>query len=154
MTTPSITLPPSITVEVNGTPCTALGKLNKAKTGTWFTGSVLVPELVDDPRPVLAAVSVSFEGKTLKAGEVHESAPRLYQAGHAQAGKRVPGTGGNQTVTHSASTVLGDVRYTLTVTVTYVADKGFRTTVKAIRQGASNSAPLQAEGLSFAKVAA
>lgn len=152
-TTPGNTLPTSITVVVNGTPCSAPGKLNKAGTGTWYKGSVVVPELVEDPRPALAAVTASFEGEPLKAGEVHVSAPRLYSRDHAKAGQAIPGTGGNHSVTHSTSVDLGGIRYTLMATVTYIDGKGFATTVKAIRQGTS-SAPLAAEGLTFAAAAA
>lgn len=147
-------LPSSITVQVNGSPLALAGKPNKEGSRIWFEESGLVPELIDDAELVRAALestSVSFEGSALNAGEVHVSEPRKYSAKHEKAGQVVPNTGGNQTVTHSLSIVLNDAdggehRYTLMVTVTYVAAKGFRINAKAI----ANKATKVLTGVSFA----
>lgn len=153
-------LPASITVDVNGTPCTILGRPNKAQTRVWYSGSIVIAEKVDDPTPILTALTTSYAGETLKKGEVHPSQPRMYAATSPNAGKVIPGTGGNMTVTHSTVLELSEVgkadtthRFTLMVTVTYVAKKGFVVSVKAIPQ-AEREATLVVEGLSFTTKAA
>lgn len=142
-------MPATLTVTVNGTDCTIVGKV--AKSGNvYYKGSVTIPELVDDPTPVLAAVTAAFEGKPLNAGQVHVSEPQKYRAGHEKAGQVRPGTGGRQTVTHSKSVIVNGHRFTLMVTVTY-DEKGFVLSAKAIPPA---DPTLTAVGLTFAAVKA
>jgi hypothetical protein len=140
------TLPSTLTVEISGQPLELVGKPNKEGTRIWFEASGLVPEQVADPTAALSAISVTFDGVALNAGEVHTSAPRKYSKTHAKAGQDIPGTGGNLTVTHSLSVELNDrdgkgYGFTLMVTVTYVDGK-------AIPQAESKTVVLT--GISFA----
>ncbi len=152
-------LPSTLTVLVNGAECQIAGKPNNAKTRIWYSGSTLVEELVANAADLLAKIAVSFNGTVLKAGDVHTSAPRLYGRDHAKAGQAMPNTGGNLTVTHSLVISLVDettgekIPFTLMVTVTYVADKGFRVTAKAIPQ-AEREPTMVVSGLSFAGASA
>lgn len=139
-------LPKTLSVIVNGSPLELQGKPSK-KGNTWYSASGLVPEITSDPEAALGAVSASFNGEALKAGEVHTSAPRLYSAGHPKAGQKVPGTGGNLTVTHSTQVELDGQPFTLMVTVTYITDKGFRISAKAMPRPASTTTII--EGISF-----
>lgn len=151
-------LPASITVNVNGVPCTILGKPNKAQTRVWYSGSVTIAEKVADPTPVLKAITTGYNGEALKAGEVHVSAPRLYGKTSPKAGQTIPGTGGNPTVTHSTVIELSEPAgathaFTLMVTVTYIEKKGFVVSAKAIPQ-VEREATLVVKGLSFTAQAA
>jgi hypothetical protein len=136
------TLPSSLSVTVNGGPLELEGKPNKAGTGIWYEATGVVPQQFESAAEVEAAlgkVVVSYDNAELKVGEVHVSQPRLYGKGHEKAGQTIPGTGGNLTVTHSASIQLADRDggshgYTLMVSVTYLDGKGVRITAKAIRQ--------------------
>lgn len=133
-------LPSSLTVMVNGSECIIAGKPNKAGTRVWYDGSTVIKETVTEEVAisVLQALNVSYEGTTLKAGEVHKSEPRLYKAGSPKAGQVIPNTGGNWTVTHTCPVALNEIRtgeefsFTLMVTVTYKAEKGFIVSIKAI----------------------
>lgn len=154
------TLPSTLTVLLSGQPLEVFGKPNKDQTRIWFEHSGLVPEemLADDGTTdfesvvkSLTAITVSYSGSPLTVGEVHVSEPSKYRKGHAKAGQIVPGTGGNWTVTHSASIELKDSDgkshgYTLMVTVTYLEGKGFKVYAKALGQ---NTAKIL-DGITFA----
>lgn len=135
-------LPSILSVTVNGGPLELEGKPNKAGTGIWYEASGVVPQEFESAEAVTDALGktvVVYDGDELTAGEVHVSSPALYRKGHEKAGQVVPNTGGNLTVTHSASVQLSDATgtshgYTLMVTTTYIEGKGVRINAKALRQ--------------------
>lgn len=148
------TLSATISVTVNGANCTISGRPNKAKTRIWYSGSKVVDQRTASPDKALAKINVAYNDDVLKAGEPHVSAPQVFRAGHAKAGQSKPNTGGNWTVTHSAVIDLADStgashRFTLMVTVTYVAEKGFVVSAKAIPQAEREPSMSTDEGLSF-----
>jgi hypothetical protein len=69
----------------------------------FFTGGIkegLVLE-GEDAEAVLASLSFKVGDDPLNAGEVHVSEPRVYGSNSPNAGKTIPNTGGNLTVTHT-----------------------------------------------------
>lgn len=133
------TLPATIAVEVNGVPQSITGKPNKEGTRIWYSGARVVDQRTTDPAAALKNVSVSYGGEVLKRSDPHVSAPQVFRSGHPKAGQAKPNTGGNWTTTSSGVIDLAEPtgtvhRFTLMVTVTYVVDRGFVVSAKAIPQ--------------------
>lgn len=146
------TKPNSITVVLNtgseSGEITVDGKPSKA--GNMYYNGAAVGLVLDGPiTEALANTSASYNGETLKAGEVHRTEPSVFGKNHRRAGEAVPGTGGQWTITHSATIVLGGERYTLLVTL-IEKPEGIKVRVSAMKQPGSRAPQARISGLTFA----
>lgn len=60
----------------------------------------------EDAEEVLASLRFRIDGEDLNVGDVHVSEPRVYGSTSPNAGKVIPNTGGNPTVTHTKVTTV------------------------------------------------
>ncbi len=143
-------LPDSITVNINTADQagSVVVKRLTAKSGNpYFTGIVNGLDLAGDLATALGATSASFDGVELRKGEVHITEPSVYSKSNRKAGQVIPGTGGQLTISHSASITVAGEKFTLVVTL-IEKPNGIRLRVNTLKQrGGVNTATVQ--GLSF-----
>lgn len=136
-TTATVTLPASITVDINGAKVTATGA--PAKSGNIWFEAVQQGQIADDKtiEDALLNAVVSFEGETISLAKrnvaldgsraIAISQPRKYGKDHAKVGQNMPGTGGNQTVSFVRMLpTWGERGYMLRVTLTGIDKDGRR----------------------------
>lgn len=101
-------LPAAITVEVSlgdevlGSFACPQNDFISAAGNIFYTGGIKEGWVLEgDPETVLNSLSFKVGDDLLNAGEVHISEPRVYGSNSPNAGKPIPNTGGNVTVTHT-----------------------------------------------------